>query len=502
MKIKFEVKKIKDIKADAVSSFVFEDQVDQKLHWLNTLFKGGLDVLIESKDFKGTANEVFITYVNGESKTKRLMTAGLGNSKEITLEKLRNAYAAAAKKFNSLKLTSVGFELPDLTAVKGIVNYSIADIVQAICEGVFLSQYSFKRYIEKNEFVPLDEIVFFTDSPKYTKEISDTLKNVKIISDAVFVARDLGNEPSNMLTPNKFAEHVKKLSMKANYTVSIFDEKKIKQLNMGGIIGVSQGSDNPPRFLILQYFGSSKSEKPVVLVGKGVTFDSGGISIKPSVGMENMKMDMCGAAAVVGAFEAISRLHLKLNVIGLIPAVENMPSGTAIKPGDVLKSYSGTTMEVANTDAEGRVILADALDYAANYKPKAVFDIATLTGAAVITFGNLIAGIMGTDDNMKKKLFDAGEKTNERVWELPLYADYEKLMKSEVADIRNIGPAGRGAGTILGGIFLKKFASDKYPWVHIDIAGTAMVPAEPAEYISKDATGFGVRLFVETLKNL
>jgi leucyl aminopeptidase len=238
-----------------------------------------------------------------------------------------------------------------------------------------------------------------------------------------------------------------------------------------------------------------------VLVGKGVTFDSGGISIKPSPGMEAMKMDMCGAAAVVGAFEAAARLHLKLNLIGLIPAVENMPGGNAIKPGDVIKSYSGTTMEVANTDAEGRVILADALDYAANYKPRAVIDVATLTGAAVITFGHAVAGMMGTDTGLMKKLFEAGEKTNERVWELPLYTEYEKLMKSEVADIKNIGPS-RQAGTILGGIFLKKFVGDKYPWIHLDIAGTAMVPVEPSEYIPKDATGFGVRLFVETLKNL
>jgi leucyl aminopeptidase len=501
MKIKFEVKKIKDVKSDAVASFAFEDQVESKLHWLNTLFKGNLDVLIESNDFKGTANETSITYVNGDARTKRLMTAGLGISKEITLEKLRNAYAAASKKFNALKLTSVGFELPDLSAIKSIVNYSITDIVQAIAEGVFLSQYSFKKYHVKNEFVPFDEIVFFTDSPKFTREIGDTLKNTKIVSDAVFVARDLGNEPSNMLYPNKLAEHLKKICTKGGYTVTIFDEKKIKSLNMGGIIGVSQGSANPPRFLILQYFGSSKSEKPVVLVGKGVTFDSGGISIKPSLGMESMKMDMCGAAAVVGAFEAVARLHLKLNLIGLIPAVENMPSGSAIKPGDVVKSYSGTTMEIANTDAEGRVILADALDYAANYKPRAVIDVATLTGAAVITFGHNIAGMMGTDDNLKKKIFEAGEKTGERVWELPLYPEYEKLMKSDVADIKNIGPS-RQAGTILGGIFLKKFAGDKYPWTHLDIAGTAMVPTEPAEYIPKDATGYGVRLFVETLKNL
>lgn len=212
-----------------------------------------------------------------------------------------------------------------------------------------------------------------------------------------------------------------------------------------------------------------------------------------------MKMDMCGAAAVVGTFEAVSRLRLKLNLIGLIPAVENMPSGTAMRPGDIIKSYSGTTIEVDNTDAEGRLILADALDYAANYKPKAVLDIATLTGAAVVCFGHICAGIMGTDGDLAKKIFEAGEKTNERVWELPLYPEYEKLMKSEFADIKNIGPP-RQAGTILGGIFLKKFVGEKYSWLHIDVAGTAMVPLEPAEYIPKDATGFGVRLFVEFLR--
>lgn len=500
MKIKSEVKKIKDVRVDAVVSIVFEDQVDTKLQWLNTLFKGSLDVLIDARDFKGTPNETVLIYVNDDSKSSRMMITGIGKSKEITLEKLRNAYAVVSKKLNTLKLKSVGFELPDLTTIKGIVNCSISDIVHAISEGVFLTQYKFNKHISGDKFIPFDEVVFFTDSPKYAKEISETLKNSRIICDAVLLARDLGNEPSNLLTPTKFAEFVKKSSSKANYNVSIFDEKKIKQLNMGGIMGVSQGSDNPPAFLILQYFGSNKSEKPVVLVGKGVTFDSGGISLKPSAGMEAMKMDMCGAAAVVGAFEAVSRLKVKINLIGLIPVVENMPSGKAIKPGDIIKSYSGITIEVANTDAEGRLILADALDYAANYKPKAVIDVATLTGAAVITFGHNVAGVMGTDANLVRKLYNAGKKTYERVWELPLYEEYDKLMKSEVADIKNIG-APRQAGTIMGGIFLKKFVSNKYPWAHLDIAGTAMVSTEIAEYIPKDATGFGVRLFVETLRN-
>ena len=499
MKIKFDVKKIKDVKADAVCSFAFEDLVDSKLHWLNTLFKGSLEALIEAKDFKGKENEIAITYIDSEAKTKRVLITGLGISKEISLEKLRIAYATATKKMISLKLTSLGFELPDLTLIKGFVNESISHIAQAICEGVLLSQYSFNKYISDDKPVPADEISFFTDSPKHVKEINDAFKDAKIICDAVYVARDLGNEPSSHLTPAKFADTLKKTASKADYSVTIYDEKKIKQLNMGGVIGVSQGSANPPRFLILQYFGSSKSEKPVVLVGKGVTFDSGGISLKPGLGMEDMKMDMCGAAAVVGAFEAVSKLHYKLNLIGLIPLVENMPSGTAMKPGDIITSYSGITIEVDNTDAEGRLILADALGYAANYKPKAVIDIATLTGAAVITFGHLLAGVMGTDKALIEKIFEAGECTYERVWELPLYKEYDKLTKSEIADIKNIGPA-RQAGTIMGGAFLKKFVGDKFPWAHIDIAGTAIITSDQPEYISKYATGFGVRLFVEFLK--
>jgi leucyl aminopeptidase len=501
MKVKFEIKKIKDIRANAVASVVFEEQADSKLHWLNTLFKGSLDVVIKSKDFKGASNDAVIIYVNSDSKADRLLLGGAGKIKETTLEKLRNSFALAAKKLNTLRLKSVGFELPDLTAIKAAGNHSISDIVQAISEGVFLTQYKYNKYIADDKFVPFEEVIFFTDSPKFVKEINETIKNSRIICDGAILARDLGNEPSNSLTPARFAEFVKKSSSKANYSVTVYDDKKIKQLNMGGVTGVSQGSDNPPRFLILQYFGSNKSEKPYVLIGKGVTFDSGGISLKPGAGMEAMKMDMCGAAAVVGAFEVISRLKYKINLIGLIPVVENMPSGKAMKPGDIIRSYSGISIEVANTDAEGRLILADALDYAANYKPKAVIDAATLTGAAVITFGHNVAGVMGNDAGLIKKIFEAGEKTYERVWELPLYEEYEKLMKSEVADIKNIG-APRQAGTIMGGIFLKKFVGSKYPWAHLDIAGTAMVSTETAEYIPKDATGFGVRLFVEIVKEL
>ena len=501
MKTKFEVKKIKDVKADVVSSFTFEDQAEQKLQWLNTLYKGNLDSLIETKDYKGAINSSVLTYINGEMKTKRLLVSGLGNLKEITLNKIRNAYAYTAKRIATLKLPSAAFEIPDLALIKSIINISHYDIMQAICEGVFLTQYNHKKYYSKSEFHLFDEIIFFTDSPKYTKDAADALKDAKIISEAVIVARDLENEPSNILYPEKFAEFVKKSSAKSGYQVTIYDEKKIAQLNMGGVLNVGKGSSNPPRFLILQYFGSNKSEKPFVLVGKGVTFDSGGISIKPAAGMETMKMDMGGAAAVVGAFEAVARMKYKLNLIGLIPAVENMPSGHSYKPGDVIKSYSGKTIEIENTDAEGRLILADALEYAANYKPRAVIDICTLTGAAVICFGHLLAGLMGNDKELKSKIFEAGEKTSERVWELPIYDEYDKLMKSEIADIKNTGPA-RQAGTIMGGFFLKKFVDNKFPWANLDIASVAFNVAESMEeYQQVGATGYGVRLFVELLKS-
>lgn len=501
MKTKFEVKKIKDIKADVTASVAFEDQVDQKLQWLNTLYKGSLDSLIETKDFKGSANSANISYINGDIKSKRLMVMGLGLSKEITLNKIRNAYASAAKRLMTLKLTSVAFEIPDLAFIKSLINASHYDIMQAICEGIFLTQYNTKKYYSKQDYQPFEEVIFFTDSPKYTKEAVDALKDSRIISEAVLMARDLENEPSNILYPEKLAEFVKKSSVKAGYHVTVFDEKKISQLNMGCILAVGKGSHNPPKFLILQYFGSNKSEKPVVFVGKGVTFDSGGISLKPAQGMDAMKMDMGGAAAVVGAFEAAAKLKLKTNLIGLIPAVENMPSGHAFKPGDVITSYSGKSVEIDNTDAEGRLILADALEYAANYKPKAVIDVCTLTGAAVVCFGHLLAGLMGNDKDLKAKIFESGEKTYERVWELPLYDEYDKLMKSEIADIKNTGPA-RQAGTIMGGIFLKKFVDDKFPWAHIDIASVAFNVGESLEeYQTPGATGYGVRLFVELLKH-
>ena len=281
------------------------------------------------------------------------------------------------------------------------------------------------------------------------------------------------------------------------FSVTVFDKKKILSLRMGGLIGVSKGSDKDPRFIIMEYGKQYKKRGTIILVGKGVTFDTGGISIKPSAGMAEMKMDMAGGAAVIGTFHALPELKLKRHVIGLIPSVENMPSGSAVKPGDIIRHYNGKTSEVDNTDAEGRLILADALSYASTYKPSVVIDLATLTGACVVALGHYASGMMGNDQEVMDALETAGEKTYDRVWQLPMFDEYEKLIKSDIADVKNVG--GRWAGAITAGWFLKKFIGD-YKWVHLDIAGTAIQEANQ-DYIPRGGSGAGVRLLIEFLRN-
>jgi len=281
------------------------------------------------------------------------------------------------------------------------------------------------------------------------------------------------------------------------YRVTVWDKQRIEQAKFGGLLGVSAGSTRPPRFIILEHSGGQKNLNTIVLVGKGVTFDAGGISIKPASGMAEMKMDMSGAAAVIGTLEVASRLKLPIHLVGLIPATENLLGGSAMKPGDIITHYGGKTSEVDNTDAEGRLILADALAYASTYKPDAVIDLATLTGACVVALGQHATGMMGNDDAIMSELKVAGEKTYERVWQLPLFEEYEKQIKSDIADVKNIG--GRWAGAITAALFLKKFIGE-YKWVHLDIAGPAILE-ENLPYAPKGASGVGVRLLVEFLKH-
>jgi leucyl aminopeptidase len=304
-------------------------------------------------------------------------------------------------------------------------------------------------------------------------------------------ARGIQVLPGNVCTPSYVARAAEELGKSHGMSVTVLDKAAIVREKMGGLLAVAQGSAEEPRFIALEYQGADGA--PVVLVGKGVTFDTGGISIKPAQNMEDMKYDMSGAAAVLGTFEALGRLRPAVHVVGLIPSTENMPSGTAVKPGDVITSHLGKTIEVINTDAEGRLILCDALSYARRYQPACVLDIATLTGAIVVALGHTAAGVMGTDDTLVEEVRSAGERSGERVWPLPLWDEYRELMKSDIADVKNAG--GRPAGSISAGWFLREFV-EGYPWAHLDIAGTAYTDREDPTRV-KGPTGMGVRLFSE-----
>lgn len=443
----------------------------------------------EMGDFKGKENETLVLYARLGSRTQRYVLVGLGERKALTLERYRRSGAAAAKRARLLKTESLAMFVPPVAA-------EFTSCVSALAEGAMLALYKFDKYISTSaDTLPgIKEVTLCTEIAGKVKAGLQAMESTQIICEATFLARDLANAPGNEIYPQTLSEAAQESARRNGYKATVLDEREIKDLGMGGIIGVSQGSERPPRFVILEY--GDRKKRPIVLIGKGVTFDSGGISIKPSAGMGEMKMDMSGAAAVIGAFEAAARLKLTVHIVGLIPAVENMPGGGAIRPGDIIRHFGGKTSEVDNTDAEGRLILADALGYAEKLDPAAVIDLATLTGAVVVALGHHATGMLGNDGSLMKKLSQAGDTTYERVWELPMFDEYEKLIKSEVADVKNTG--GRWAGVITAAFFLKKFVGS-YKWVHLDIAGTAILE-EHGSYTQKGASGVGVRLLTEFLR--
>ena len=495
MNLKFAKKKTDLSNVDAYLFLCYKD---------NKLLRNGLKQIekflsleinkVSQADFEGKENQIELVY----AKNKRIILCGIGFKKELTLEKIRQACANGIKVADKYKVSKVAVDIFDANDAK----YSFKEIAIAQSESCVLALYNYDKYKtdKDNNETKINNILFFRQnsmSGKNFKEIQDGLKIGGVVAESTNLARDLGNEPASIAYPDFIAKKIIERGKKCGYSVKVFKEKDIERLKMGCVLAVARGSEHEPRFVTMKYNGNLKS-KPIVLVGKGVTFDSGGINIKPSAGMEMMKMDMCGAAAVIGAFDAISRLKLKVNVVGLIPLVENMPGGDALKPGDIIKSYSGKTVEVRNTDAEGRLILADALTYASEFHPKYVVDIATLTGAAIISLGHLAIATVGNNPELTNKIIGSGIQTHERVWELPLWDEYIQLMDSENADVSNTGPS-RQAGTILGGAFLKRFIGD-YPWSHLDIAGTA-ISNSVKEYIPKHATGVGVRLLTQLVMN-
>jgi leucyl aminopeptidase len=445
---------------------------------------GALQRLSAAGDFTGKRDETALLYPPGPA--GRILLIGMGKSEEVNRAAVRRAASVAAKRMRALGVTQGAFHLP--AESRGEVTP--AEAGQAIAEGLAQGAWQFlemKRPGEEKK-PPLERVDVLAPEDE---AFAAGHRIGAAIGAGQTLARGIQVLPGNVCTPTYVARTAEELAERHGLEVTVLDKAAIAREKMGALLAVAQGSVEEPRFIALEYKGAEGA--PIVLVGKGVTFDTGGISIKPAQNMEDMKYDMSGAAAVLGTFEALGRLKPAVHVVGLIPSTENMPSGTAVKPGDVVTSHFGKTIEVINTDAEGRLILCDALSWARRYRPACVIDIATLTGAVVVALGHSAAGVMGSDEALVEEVRRAGERAGERAWPLPLWDEYRDLMKSDIADVKNAG--GRPAGSISAGWFLREFV-DGFPWAHLDIAGTAYTDRDDPSRV-KGPTGIGVRLFSE-----
>lgn len=450
---------------------------------------GTVTMLASTREFRGKDKEFAFLYSVPGFAAKRILLVGLGEAKKLYADCFRKALGVCA---NTKGL------MGSRSAAVYLAEYKDPLIFQAAVEGYILGAYKLLQYKtkDKEKFErSLTELTVLASSRNNIAKLGAAVQKGVVLAECQTLARQFSETPSNELTPRLYADSIRKLALKYKVGCTVFDEKQILKERMGGLLAVAQGSDEPPRFVILTYKGAAAGIKPVVLIGKGVTFDTGGISIKPALDMHEMKQDMTGSAVMAATIICAARLKLKINLVGLLPLTENMPSGTAIKPGDIITMRKGKTVEVINTDAEGRLILADALDYANTYKAQAVFDIATLTGAARFILGFAGAPIMGNNPKLIQRLYAASAVSGERVWELPIWPDYHEQMKSQIADLVNSGPP--YAGTLAAAAFLEEFIGD-YPWAHIDIAYVDLEKTGKP-YTPKGPTGFGVRLLTEML---
>ena len=445
------------------------------------------------KDMEGKLGKMNIVPLSEKKPIQRILLAGIGKKENLTNDTIRFVSGKIAQKARELKLKEFSIISPP-----SFIHDPIFTVSQII-EGTKMALYKFDEFkAEKTEPSP-DLTIIVSKSTK----ISKTIKTSEIVADGVIFTKSIANLPPNECTPTTLANFSKTIAKKNKMKCSVISEPELKKKGFGGISAVGQGSKNQPKLIILEHNHGPKNEKPIVLVGKAVTFDTGGISLKPGSAMDEMKFDKCGGCTVLGIMKAVSELKLPLNIVGIIPSVENMPDGESYRPGDIIKLYSGKTAEILNTDAEGRLILADALSYGEKqYSPKAIIDFATLTGACIIALGTNVAAIVSNDEKLTKKIYESSKRTTEEIWELPLNQDYMDMIKSDVADMKNVG-IGRAAGTITAAAFLKN-AIEKTPWAHIDIAGVAWTQGATKEksYNPKGATGFGVRLILDYLQRL
>ena len=450
---------------------------------ISSEFKEQIKTIIKlDEDFAKDQNRTVI-YSAGE--LKRVGLYGYRNFK--TNDEFRSLAANVVSYVNANKFKNISIDLKSF----GVAS---EPKFQAFCEGLVLGSYEFLNYQPKSKAKPLSSITLIGSANK------NTLQKAIAIGSGVCYGRDLSNHPPNILTPTYIAEDAVKIAKtNKNMKSKIIDVSKFESLGLGSFYGVAMGAHEPAKLIIVEYNGGKKNEKPLALVGKGLTFDSGGISIKPSSKMDEMKFDMCGSAVVMGVLKVVAELNPKINIVFAIGSTENMPGGKAQRPGDIVTAYNGKTIEVLNTDAEGRLVLADVLAYVTkNYTPKEILDFATLTGAVLIALGDRASGLMGNNPKLINKVKKSSDRTGEKVWELPMWKEYSKDIKSKIADIRNLGRPPL-AGTIAGGVFLQEFV-DETPWCRLDIAGTAWGPKEPSYQPSTGATGVGVRLVYDFIE--
>jgi len=492
MEIKADARKFSEIECDALVVGVYEGERPEvgALAEIDKRSGGLVTSLIETGEFTGKTGEMAYLHNPGEIKARRLLLTGVGKQADMTVDVLRRTAGATARMLRSKKVRQFAFlrrsQLP------------LGEAVQAAVEGALLGLFEPDKYHTSDKTEDHIEEMILATTEGDTNELRRAIERGRIIAEATNFAREIINEPSNLMTPRELARRAGEVAEKYGLSIDVLDEARMKELDMGALLGVAQGSAEPARLIVLSYTPNSDAREMVAIVGKGITFDTGGISIKPAEGMEKMKYDMSGGATTIAAMRAIAQLKPAVNVIGIVPATENMPGGRAQRPGDVVRSMAGKTIEVINTDAEGRLVLADALAYARKLGATRIVDLATLTGAVSIALGDVNMAIMGNDQAWVDEVIAAGKRTGEKMWQLPLDREYREQIKSEIADIKNVG--GRKAGTITAAWFLREFV-DETPWAHLDIAGTAWNDCTKP-HLAVGPTGVGVRTLVSLVENL
>jgi len=455
---------------------------------------GAISDLIAGGDLKGKAGEVAVLYPRGKVAARRVLVVGLGQADKFDLEGARRAAGVAIKRARDLGARHVA----TIVHGAGIGGLDTAAAAQATVEGCLLATYPFAAQKKQEPANEIESVTIVEHDAAKIDAVTAGARAAEAIAAGVYLARDLVNMPPNVATPTRLAAAAQAIADAHGLAITVGDREWAAERNMGAFLAVAQGAGEPPKFIVLEHNGQRNDLPTVVLVGKGITFDTGGISLKPGERMGDMKSDMGGAAAVLGAMESAARLNLPLRLIGITPCTENMPDAGAYRPADVITAANGKTIEIISTDAEGRMVLADALVYAEHYKPAAVIDLATLTGACVIALGSgVAAGIFSNNDGLRDRLLAAAGPTFERLWPLPLYDDYRRTINSEVADMKNSGGRFGGVGT--AAVFLREFTN--YPWAHLDIAGVAL-SEKAGDYTPVGGTGFGVRVLVEYLRQL